>query len=292
MSLFVKLIKKESHRHTQSLSEQQRLAQSLKIKTNKHKKNKQTETYLCTCKKASFTLEVVVALPLFIGFLIVFLFFFRILQTEIKMQQTIAYTARVTAACTKSNQEDVSLEKIYLLLYTQIKKEKVPMDYINHGLMGISLAKSEIRKKDIILHVDYQMTVPVGFFGKLTHSVTQEVSARKWCGYIKEEEDSKKYVYVTETGKAYHSTKSCPYLDLNIHAVSVSEIKNMRNFENAKYKPCSKCSKGSQNVPIVYITDYGTVYHKKIGCSELKRTIYMIPIEEVGTRHACKKCGE
>lgn len=289
MSLFAAGNKKENNRHTQSLSEQLWLTKSLK--RNKQKKSKQTETYLYTCQKASFTLEAVVALPLFIGFLVVFLFFFRVLQTEIKVQQVIAYTARMSAACTKNIQEDVSLEKIYLLLYAQMKKEKVSTEYIDHGILGISLTESKLNQKDITLHANYQMTVPIGFFGKLTHTVTQEVSARKWCGYIKGEEDSKKYVYVTETGEAYHNTKSCPYLDLSIHAIAASEVKRARNCENAKYKACSKCGKTSEKASVIYITDYGTVYHKKIGCSGLKRTIYMIPVEEAGTRHACKKCG-
>ena len=41
----------------------------------------------------------------------------------------------------------------------------------------------------------------------------------------------------------------------------------------------------------VYVTDYGTCYHSDLACSGLKRTIYLILLEETGGKRACGKCG-
>ena len=36
---------------------------------------------------------------------------------------------------------------------------------------------------------------------------------------------------------------------------------------------------------------YGTCYHSDLACSGLKRTIYLILLEETGGKRACGKCG-
>ena len=54
-----------------------------------------TETYPRTFYRASLTVEAAVALPLFIGFMVFLLFYFRIMQTEITMEQAMKLTARV-----------------------------------------------------------------------------------------------------------------------------------------------------------------------------------------------------
>lgn len=265
-------------------------SQNMNPKAKKIKKHG-TGTYSYTCKKASYTVEAAVVLPLFVGFMIVILFWFRVLQTEIKMQQAIVYTARATAACVKNEQESVDMGRLRVLLTVQMQRENVPTDYIDGGMLGISISNSELAKRDISLCVDYRMTIPIGFFGKMTHTVSQKASARKWCGYSREEDFKGGYVYVTATGEAYHSTKNCPYLDLSIQSVSSGEVKNLRNQSGGKYSPCNQCCDKKGSSEFVYITDYGEVYHQKIGCSGLKRSIYLIPLEEVGTRHSCNKCG-
>lgn len=275
-----------------ALLERDNLTYSQKVNSKKTEtKSNGTGAYLYTCKKASYTVEAAVVLPLFVGFMIVILFWFRVLQTEIKMQQAMVYTARTTAACVKNEQDSVDIGKLRVVLMAQMQKENVPTSYIDGGIMGISLKNSETAKKDISLCVEYRMTIPIGFFRKMTHDVSQRADARKWCGYTKEENFKNGYVYVTKTGEAYHSTKNCTYLDLSIQSVSFSQIKELRNQSGGKYKPCNRCCDRKNPSGNVYITDYGEVYHQKIGCSGLKRSIYLIPIEEVGTRHKCSKCG-
>lgn len=54
------------------------------------------------------------------------------------------------------------------------------------------------------------------------------------------------------------------------------------------------CSQGAWQKHVagkVYVTDYGTCYHSDLACSGLKRTIYLILLEETGGKRACGKCG-
>lgn len=52
-----------------------------------------TETYSRTFCQASLTVEAAVVLPLFIGFMVFLLFYFRIMQTELAVEQAMMYTA-------------------------------------------------------------------------------------------------------------------------------------------------------------------------------------------------------
>lgn len=251
-----------------------------------------TEASSCTCLKASMTVEATVVLPLFAGFMVFLMFYFRIMQVQIGVEQAMAYTARMTAASTQELTEEVSPGKVKLLLNKRIKKEQVPLEYVDKGLAGISISDSEFDNTQICLHVKYKMTLPIGFFGKLSYQAEQEVSARKWTGRVPEAEGKGKdaYVYVTETGEAYHKSRSCAYLDLSIHAVSASSLEDLRNKSGGRYRACSSCSKSGKKCSVYYITDYGGVYHCSITCRGLKRTVYIISLDEVGNRHACGKC--
>ncbi len=262
---------------------------------NQKKKNKyhsdHTEAYPYTCRRASMTVEAAVILPLFVGFMVVLMFYFRMMQVQLGVEQAMAYTARITAASSRETGEHISKTKVRLLFAGALKREKVPLKYVDGGMAGISVSKSDFTEKEIIFRTSYKMTLPVGFFGKLTHGVRQEVSARKWTGWI-EEDDLKAdeaYVYVTETGRAYHKSRDCAYLDLSIHAISSLDLHRKRNKNGERYRKCSSCCKKGKKAAY-YITDYGVLYHGSISCKNLKRTVYLIPIEKVGKRHGCGKC--
>lgn len=250
-----------------------------------------TETYPRTFYRASLTVEAAVALPLFIGFMVFLLFYFRIMQTEITMEQAMMYTARVEAACVSESSDTVHPAKVQLHFLKSAKEENVPFEYIDGGKAGISFSKSNYEGSELILHASYRMTIPVGFFGTLRYPVEQEVSARKWTGYIPQEDDAgkEKLVYVTKTGKAYHGSRDCAYLDLSIRTVSLEEVESSRNKNGSKYVRCGSCCK-KKSGKTCYITDYGTCYHVSLECRGLKRTVYVISMDKVGKRHPCKKC--
>ena len=252
-----------------------------------------SEAYPRTCRKASMTVEAAVVLPLFVGFMVFLMFFFRIMQVQIGVEQAMAYTARVTAASARETTKKISKAKVRLLFTDALRREGVPLTYIDGGVSGISIRKSDFSGEEIVLRTNYKTTLPIGFFGKLSYKMKQEVSSRKWTGWV-EEDGSKEdgtYVYVTETGKAYHRSRDCSYLDLSIHKVSAFELGEKRNKSGGRYKACSSCGKRGKKALVYYITDYGDSYHSSLSCSGLKRTVYLIPMKKVGNRHACKKCA-
>ena len=118
--------------------------------------------------------------------------------------------------------------------------------------------------------------------------------AHAWTGYKKGSgsggsgEEGERMVYITETGTVYHLSRSCTHLDLKIIPIDSSAVGDARNAGGAKYKACERCGGGSG---LVYITVEGDRYHSSLGCSGLKRTIYEVPISQVGGRRACSRCG-
>jgi len=70
----------------------------------------------------------------------------------------------------------------------------------------------------------------------------------------------------------------------------LSEIGDYRGVDGQKFYPCSRCKK--EDCQVVYYTDYGTLYHKDIACSAIKRLVEKIKIEDVGNRRPCSFCYE
>jgi hypothetical protein len=65
------------------------------------------------------------------------------------------------------------------------------------------------------------------------------------------------------------------------------QVKKMRN-ETPVYQNLDKDKKTEGST--VFITDYGTNYHGKLGCSKLKRTVHKVHKSEVDGKNLCSKC--
>lgn len=253
------------------------------------------EAPLCIPVPASFTVEAAVTVPVFVCFLGAILFFFCILQLQMKVESALHYTARSMAAysCLENDQEELmnpqtELVAAEILFRKQLQAQSAKTEYIVGKSLGISLLTSELKGDYVQLKAVYQIRLPISLLGVQYFPIHQTVISRKWTG-ASVEEVAGDWVYITPTGMVYHRRKSCPYLDLSIHAVSLSKVPDMRNKSGAKYEKCSRCAgEGSE---IVYITDYGTVYHCDLNCSGLKRTVYKVKESEAGGRGPCSKCG-
>lgn len=246
--------------------------------------------------KGSFTLEMVIVMPLFICFLTFFLFLFRVLQVQECMEEVLQGTSRVLAVeCYKQSPQNRGsqaelLAQAGVLLIKNLKEAECPTRYIQGGMAGISLLDSELQGDEIILRARYAMKFPIGIFGNHTYHIYQYSESRKWIGDITlgDHTEDETWVYITPAGEAYHTTNRCPYLDLSIRAVSLDQLYGLRNASGGKYRSCEGCGKRGR---MVYITDYGDRYHSSLSCSGLKRTVYMVKITDVGGRHLCSKCG-
>ena len=265
--------------------------------------------------RASFTVEASFVLPLALFAILIFLGFFYVLQTEIGVTQAISYTARhlacaygtvenrvkdyegIDGAPVQQNQKKIKkgLSKAggiltaRAMMTSYLKKHGCWTDCIRGKAAGIYLTGSSMEGDYVDLRAHYYVNLPISFFGLRQVPVQVRVQARKWTGYREgqEEEAEEGKVYVTQYGTAYHKSASCRYLDLSVHAVSETNVKNLRNKDGGKYYPCSCYKKESGQV---FITDYGVEYHSNSGCGDLKRTVYLVDRKDAGSRHPCRGC--
>lgn len=245
------------------------------------------------CRKGSYTVEAAVIIPLFMGFMVSLLFFFRVMQVETKVQEALTYASRMTAveACAVEN-DGANLATSEVLFRKEMGNSPVTQKFVRGGVSGISLLSSDFEGEFVELKAKYTLKLPIGFFGVQGINISQTSCSRKWVGKDINANSDAPYVYVTETGTVYHTTASCRYLDLTIHAQDYATIGEKRNLGGAKYYPCSCVAEKISGHATVYITDYGTNYHSSLSCHGLKRTVKMVRLSEVGGKGACSKCGK
>lgn len=257
------------------------------------KERRETPQYIW--KRGSLTIEAAIILPLMACFFAFILFYFRVMQVQIVVQESLERTAEKLAVFSSQMQEEK--EEMYLavtksLVYFDLKQVPAVENYVNGGALGVSLIMSKFDGDDIVLKANYSMKFPVNLLGKRTFFVSQEAQSRKWTGWHAVGEDMKMgmTVYVTSHGAVYHMRTSCPYLKLSIQPVAEAVISTCRNKDGKKYRACEKCGTETNESKVVYITVYGERYHYEMRCSGLKRTIYQKKLSELGGMEACPKC--
>lgn len=257
------------------------------------KKDICNETPLCACR-GSYTVEAAVVFPLITAFLVVILFFFRVLQVQTEVQEALIYAGRksaVDSSCVSSDIASLGLATGYFR--EEIKNSDAVKKYVKNGVNGISFVNSSAEGDYIHLQASCKIIVPIGFFKLDSICLIMGSTNRKWTGRTEGgEEESDPIVYYTETGSVYHLTKNCKYLDLSIHSVKYTSVADLRNKNGHKYYECDRCAAKNIKEGIVFITDYGTVYHTELGCSGLKRTIYEVRLSAVGKKKPCTKCSK
>lgn len=148
-------------------------------------------------------------------------------------------------------------------------------------------------KNDIQLPSIYTYQVSISVIPLPTLIMTNNVRVHPWTGYHKtgaEEDAFGEMVYVTANGGVYHTNGSCSYLNLSIRQSSGSSVDQLRNQHGAKYHACEICSDRQAPASTVYITDSGSRYHNKSGCSGLKRSVRLVKKAELGNIRLCKRC--
>ena len=248
---------------------------------------KKTEASACITSKGSMTVEAAFLYPIFIILMVYFLFLFQMLKVEIQVEKALQYAGRNIAVCESVGDQFAAR----ILVEKSLKEHGIRKAYIKGGLGGIHYRWKELDSDYLDLIVSYEIDMPVRFFQFGDEVFHQRVRLHKWVGDDEAETEKEQVVYVTPTGTVYHLTKSCPYLDLTVRKIQGTELANSRNKSGAKYYPCEKCCNGKSGMTAgVYITDYGTRYHCSESCSKLKRTVYEIPLDQVGERGLCNKC--
>lgn len=183
---------------------------------------------------------------------------------------------------------------------TSALDDSLPEDYRKQcGLEGnINLLVSNmVDDKEVVdLKAGYAMTPLANVFGIPDVLIMTRARTRAWTGYRvngsgADNDDTERIVYVTDGSEVYHLSRSCTHLDLSITPVDAEGIANRVNRGGGHYSACERCGKGS-SVGIYFITNEGDRYHTDISCSGLKRTIYEIPISQVGDKRVCSRCAQ
>ena len=238
--------------------------------------------------------ETAVALPFFIGFMAVLLFFFQILTVQQEVGNAILSAGRELSVL--DCHADKELQGEYLLakalIVKNLSKDSAAERFVKGGKTGISIAHSNFSGHYISLQADYQMQIPFGLFGSRKIRLTQRLKCRKWTGKrVGGDEDE--IVYITKNGSVYHRKRDCSYIKPSVTGTNGSGILKLRNADGGKYYPCSKCMKNkSPDNMKVYITTYGNRYHSKKNCSEIKREVLAVHLSEVTQKRPCSKCGK
>ena len=256
-----------------------------------------SKTPFATSFRGSFTIEASIVLPIFISFMMAIVFIFRMIQVEAGIQRALNNAARnaavISASVDKSHDKKLLVATIGYADY-EIKQLDVPTEYISGGLLGLDYAGSSCQDNYVELTCDYSLVFPNGLFGRIAVPVTQSAISRKWIGFDpREGEDADgEYVYVTESGQVYHLKRSCTYIDLSISKADYVDISSLRNLNGGKYDPCMTCGGIPGNGGAIYITDYGTAFHNSLSCSQLKRTVRKVRLEEALDQGlgVCSKC--
>lgn len=243
------------------------------------------------CRRGSFTLEAAFVLPLFLFAAVAVLGMFPMLMIQTQVNAGLQYTARILAVSYQDSDEDhtvISFAEGQILFRTYMNEHGYEASVLKNGLNSISLLESDLTGEYITLTASYEAELPISFWTIDALPIRQSVKMKKWTGASQDDQEDGEddYVYITPSGSAYHKTAECAYLKLSIRSVSVSQIASLRNQNGGIYYACSCYNGGS----LAYITDYGTQYHGDLNCSGLKRTVYKVSMENVGSRHACSKC--
>lgn len=249
----------------------------------------------CPRLGAVFTLEAAVILPLMACFFVSILFFFRVMQVQLEVQKALNDTGRtlaVTLSGDNSN-EVIGLGEAKALFLKEMSGRKAAEQYISGGSLGISLLKSEFSQDEIYLRASYHVKLPIRIFWVWNFDMEQRADCRKWTGWngAAGNGTGDTWVYVTETGTVYHTKSTCTHLELSIQSVGYEQLAVLRNEDGGKYRKCAQCGSSENAFGRVYITNQGDCYHTDLGCSGIKRTVYMIRLSEAGSRGACSRCG-
>ena len=183
---------------------------------------------------------------------------------------------------------------------TSALDNSLPEDYRKQcGLNGNIniLVSTMVDENEVVdLKAGYAMTPLANVFGIPDVIIMTRARTRAWTGYHvqgsgSDDDDTERIVYVTDGSEVYHLSRSCTHLDLSITPVDAEGIENYVNRSGGHYSACERCGHGDSS-GIYFITNEGDRYHTDISCSGLKRTIYEIPISQVGDKRVCSRCAQ
>lgn len=244
-------------------------------------------------ERGSLTVEASLVLPLFLFATLSVIYMNKFLLYHEQVQWALTRIGREASLEYAMSEEHRIPDQVYLTAKAQL--------YLKDAGVMVSLLRSEFDEEEKELHLvaDYLVKVPFPIIYQRTFSFTQKSLARAYVGVetrlceTSEESDEADIVYITRTGRVYHTTTSCTYLTLTISQVKYEDLEHLRSAGGNKYYACESCADDRSFVEEdeVFICNYGNRFHENRSCSKLRRSIQEIPKSEVGERLPCTKCG-
>lgn len=272
----------------------------------------------------SLTVEAAFVMPMVIFLVAAFSYLMMVMGLQIKLQEALDMAGRRLARyayvyeqigqfASETEQEVVQKEPGVkeLVQYGlnsayawKLVREYAGEDWLDrycivNGENGVWIAGGDMLSEDDVINLVLHYTVKIPYLpgeGMGIHLVSR-CRIKAWTGFEKHIEHSgenteEEMVYITETGKVYHTNTNCTHLKLSIDEVALYNLEYMRNQNGGKYYACEHCSRNgvAGGTGKVFITRTGDRYHCDLKCSGLKRTMTEIPISQVGDRSKCKRC--
>ncbi len=245
--------------------------------------------------QASLTLEAAMALPLYMFFFMSFISMIKMFTQSAGIDAALARSAYDQAvyanALTLTGEDAPPLSTLVSDAYAAAEIKK------SVGDVKVSLIRSSVSEgsENIQLIADHSFAPGADFFSLGKTALCSTAYAHCWVGYSDgaagANDGNERMVYITETGSVYHLSRGCSHLDLTIIAIKNGSQQSYTNSAGSHYSCCPLCGPAATSQSDIFITSDGTAYHSSLSCSGLKRTIYEIPISQVGSRSACKRCG-
>lgn len=249
--------------------------------------------------RASLTVEASLVLPLFLFYMMTLLYSLEIVRFQSDVREALYQEATresfATYAVRYGSEQEQTADHAEQNIREYLEEQLLPYLCVEGNAEGITfeLQKNILGRDNRQLSIAYSVKpflylLPIGDM-----EVKDSIFVHDWTGYQKDgvwsEETKEAYVYITPTGKKYHLVETCTYLKVRLQTVKSEEVDRYRNGDGEKYKSCEIC--GTKENHIVYLTEWGNRYHGSADCEAIQRTVYMIPLSQVGERTACSKCG-
>lgn len=258
----------------------------------RHKNNPIQRASFCICWKGSYTLEAAVVIPLVAAYLVTVLSFFIILNIQCAVDEALLYTGRKTAVESSIvESEELLLVSAKAYMHHALHENTLVERYIENGLWGIQLWKSDFYGDGIYLRAEYMVKLPMSLWGIGTLKLSSQNYFQKWIGDNPVKEKGE-YVYITKNGEVYHANVTCPSIQRSVKETSLEEIPYLRGKDGQRYYECSRCAWKDNRKERVYYTDYGTLYHKDSACNAIIRVTEKVKLSEVSDRRPCSFCYE
>ncbi len=178
----------------------------------------------------------------------------------------------------------------------------IKLSCVKNGAAGICFSSSNLLGGgEITVSATYTFSFPLDFFKISDKSICQKITINAFSGseweitdeFEKESGGGSKadVAYVTENGTVYHLDKDCIYITTRFYGTDFNGIEDLRNKSGGKYYPCERCDDTPAGA-VVYISDYGTVYHTHNDCPAMIRNVREMPLSAAAESYApCSKCG-